>query len=225
MNADGSGQVRLTSNLADDRQARWSPDGRRIVFQSMRNQNSFGGLLTSSIYVMDTNGQNTTRLTTQPWPDTTPRYSPDGTTIVYVSRTGTAAGVGPGTLKLVNADGSNPRTAAATAEIAARLADVGNPSWSPDGAWIYFDGQIDARTYGVMALSADGRILKEITPRTVRAFYPTVSPGGRHLAFGAAVGPDGTMLEAERTDEQWAFSSPTWTAPHRRRWRNLRDSS
>jgi len=37
MNADGSGLVRLTRDLAEDSQPAWSPDGSKIIFSSSRN--------------------------------------------------------------------------------------------------------------------------------------------------------------------------------------------
>ncbi len=50
MNADGSGQSRLTYNDVDDFSPAWSPDGRRIAFFSERDGNP-------EIYVMNTAGE------------------------------------------------------------------------------------------------------------------------------------------------------------------------
>ena len=36
MNADGSDQIRLTTSPGIDRAPRWSPDGKRIVFETVR---------------------------------------------------------------------------------------------------------------------------------------------------------------------------------------------
>jgi dipeptidyl aminopeptidase/acylaminoacyl peptidase len=66
MNADGSGQTRLTNHIAHDTSPVFSPDGSRIAFVSNRDGNS-------EIYVMNANGTGVTRITNDPADD----YSPD----------------------------------------------------------------------------------------------------------------------------------------------------
>lgn len=50
MNADGSGQTRLTTDANDDGAAVWSPDGTKIAFQSLRNGVNY------QVYVMNADG-------------------------------------------------------------------------------------------------------------------------------------------------------------------------
>ncbi len=57
MNADGSTVRRLTRNGKSDARPRWSPDGRRVVFQSNRDGSN------EDIYVMDADGSAVNRLT------------------------------------------------------------------------------------------------------------------------------------------------------------------
>ena len=58
MNADGTGQTRLTNNVVSDLQSAWSPDGTKIAFQSTRDGNP-------EIYAMNADGTAPTRLTTR----------------------------------------------------------------------------------------------------------------------------------------------------------------
>jgi Tol biopolymer transport system component len=69
MNADGSGQTRLTDDLALDTNPIWSPDGTRIAFQSYRDGND-------EIYVMNADGSGQTRLTNSRREDHYPAWWP-----------------------------------------------------------------------------------------------------------------------------------------------------
>ena len=70
MNANGSGQTRLTNNDANDIFPAWSPDGSKIAFQSYRDGQA-------EIYVMNANGNGQTRLTNHDEYDGQPAWSPD----------------------------------------------------------------------------------------------------------------------------------------------------
>jgi Tol biopolymer transport system component len=69
MNADGSGETRITDNQADDTDPTWYPDGLRIAFVSDRDGNR-------EIYVMNADGGDQTRLTNNTDSDSTPAWSP-----------------------------------------------------------------------------------------------------------------------------------------------------
>ncbi len=101
MNADGSGQTRLTDSSADESGLAWSPDGTRIAFVSDRDGNS-------EIYVMNADGSDQTNLTNNPASEYTPSWSPDGARIAFHSdREGNID------VYVMNADGSDhPRRAA-----------------------------------------------------------------------------------------------------------------
>ena len=75
---DGSGVKRLTKTPGYDAEATVSPDGKTIVFTSMRD----GDL---DIYSMDRNGKNVKRLTDALGYDGGPFFSADGKQIVYRS--------------------------------------------------------------------------------------------------------------------------------------------
>ena len=78
MNADGSGQRRLTRNPARDMDPAWSPDGRRIAFDR-------GG--TQQIWLMNPDGSGQRSLTPAAgWRSRDPDWSPDGRKIAFGGR-------------------------------------------------------------------------------------------------------------------------------------------
>jgi uncharacterized repeat protein (TIGR01451 family) len=107
MNVDGSGQTRLTNNLAQDLEPGWSPDGTKIAFSSSRDGNS-------EIYTMNVDGSGQTRLTNDPGADGWPAWSPDGTKIAF-TRTSQ--------IWVMNADGSGQTNASPLSGT--------DPDWQP----------------------------------------------------------------------------------------------
>ena len=89
--ADGTGRRQLVSNAI---YVTWSPDGKRLLFESTRDGNS-------EIYVMDADGSNPVRLTHDPALDMAPRWSPDGSKIAFMSRRD-----GSPEIYLIGADGT-----------------------------------------------------------------------------------------------------------------------
>lgn len=113
MNADGSGQTRLTKNPARDEFPDWSPDGKKIAFVSGRDG-------TIDTYVMNADGTGQARLTTNPADDYRPAWSPDGSKIAFMAHRD-----GNTEIYVMNADGSSQTN------LTQNQADDWEPSWSP----------------------------------------------------------------------------------------------
>lgn len=79
---DGSAQPRrITSTAAAESGVAWSADGRRIAFSAKRDGDDEG-----QVYVLDlAGGGEATRVTDAPLGARTPKFSPDGTRILYVA--------------------------------------------------------------------------------------------------------------------------------------------
>jgi Tol biopolymer transport system component len=173
--ADGSGATNLTMDpRRNNWSPAWSPDGRRIAFASTRD----GGRM--SIWVMDEDGRNPTRVTRShgEYPD----WSPDGDRLVYAgSADGT--GTGPYDLWVVDADGlTDP------ARITTWAGGDFAPAWSPDGEWIAYQSDVMGR-FELWLVRPDGTGARAITPGE-DGVWPAWSPDGL-LAWS---GPNGVTV-------------------------------
>lgn len=122
---DGSELTNLTNNPAHDGNPFWSPDGKRIAFESDR-----AGL--TQIFVMDPNGPNVIQLTngeanhefksSNPW-------SPDGSMLVFTER---KTGEEKWMLYVMDTDGQNKTLLTPTPDLYSAV------SWSPEGKHIAY---------------------------------------------------------------------------------------
>ena len=165
MNADGTGQTRLTKNSMLDANPAWSPDGTRITFVSDRDDNP-------EIYVMNADGTGQTRLTNNSVGDWGPNWSPDGTRIAFYSYRD-----GKPDIYVMNADG--------TGQIRLTNDSAGDyvPDWSPDGTKIAF---FSTREGGaeIYVMNADGTGQTRLTNSSIMLnANPAWSPDGARIAF------------------------------------------
>ena len=120
-----SGVVRrLTTNAGYDSDARWSPDGRLIVFHSDRGASES---YHTQIFLMNADGTAPRELTQGPAKNSYPNWSPDGSRIAYLSERD-----GNRNIWIMNVDGSRPR------QITNSEGSVGEPTWTPDGGALVF---------------------------------------------------------------------------------------
>ena len=175
MNADGKNSKNLTLHLDDDTFPTWSPDGRKIAFESM--QVAVGMEAHSDIFVMDADGANRTNITQNPRAShRAPSWSPDGSKIAYAAvRNVNRADPWNANLDIfvMNADGTN----------SVRLTEDARfnwfPSWAPDGKRIAFvramhDDMTDCDIY---VINADGTGLTNLTQTPgVGEWYPSWKP-------------------------------------------------
>ena len=69
----------------NDTDPQWSPDGKRIAFVSNRTGKAFDEDRNTDVWVIDANGGPLTKISDHAEGDSSPRWSPDGSTIAFVS--------------------------------------------------------------------------------------------------------------------------------------------
>ena len=134
-NPDGINVRPLTIDA--DQNAAWSPDGRKLVFTSLRDEGQ-------EIYIMNSDGSGQTRLTHNPTPDYQPSWSPNGKSLVFVSERD-----GNPEIYVMKADGST------VTRLTYNEARDEWPVWSPDGSRIVFVSYMYG-TSEIIVMDADG---------------------------------------------------------------------
>ena len=189
-NLDGSGLTRLTKTDGYDAEAIVSPDGKRIVFTSMRS----GDL---DIYIMNHDGTGVRRLTTEVGYDGGPFFSWDGRRIVYRAyhpKTLEEIGEYRDLLKrnlikptraelfLMNVDGSQK----------IQITKNGAANWAPflhpNNREIVFSSNIhdpERRTFSLYTINVDGSGMKRITEGARFDSFPMVSKDGKRIVFAS----------------------------------------
>jgi Tol biopolymer transport system component len=188
-NADGSDLQRLTRYGVYTAEGTLSPDGKTIVFTSLKD----GDL---DIYTMNTDGSNVRRLTNTPGYDGGPFFSPDGKHIVYRAwhPRDTALAtyrellgqrlVRPNRMEIwiMDADGSQQHqiTSLGGANFA--------PYYTPDGKRIIFSSNYKnphSRNFDLYLVNIDGTGLEQVTNHPEFDGFPMFSPDGKKLVWAA----------------------------------------
>jgi len=153
------------------REAEWSPSGNRLAHIR------YIGVTFREIFVMDSSGQNSVRLTNNQVDDYHPAWSPDGSKIIYVSATHIANEMPDyfvHNIWVMDTKGTDKTQL--TWEYG-NYNGAYNPTWSPDGNQIaYVKGESFEKKneieiiYNLWMMDADGGNKRQLTGKVIETF-------------------------------------------------------
>ena len=193
--ADGSGAVNLTKSPGYDAEGAVSPDGKEIVFCSLRGAFPLEKLSAEDraryekapascgdLYVMAADGSNVRQLTKTPGYDGGPFFSPDGERIVW--RRFDASGMNADVFTMKR-DGSDVR----------QVTNFGCMSWAPffhpSGKYVIFTANKFGFDNFELFIAAEGKEPVRVTNTPGFDGLPVFSPDGKKLCWASGRTTDG----------------------------------
>lgn len=157
----------------------WSPDSAKIAFSATTNPDLVQGT-TADIHVLTLADGVVKKVVSQPGPDTNPRWSPDGKSLVFQSAMGKSVFFHTNSrLAVVPAEGGTPRSITDDFDENPQLID-----WKPDG--VYFGALQKTASHLFRVDPATARISRVSGPDDLMAGGFSFTTDGRKTAFLAS---------------------------------------
>ncbi|MDP1571429.1 MAG: S9 family peptidase [Vicinamibacterales bacterium] len=134
--ASGGTPRQLTNGQWNHNGVEWTPDGRSILFTSMRVADPDHQWRETDIYAVAVASGEIRQLTRRSGPDSNPAVSPDGTRVAYTGYDMTKDTWVDQKIYVMNIDGSNPRLVSGDWDRSPQ-----NMQWKADGSGLYFTAQ------------------------------------------------------------------------------------
>ncbi len=162
---------KLTDGTANDWFPSWSPDGRRLVFQTDRAGS--GGL---DLCVLEVKSRTSRCITSGRGIHASPAWSPDGRRIAFASNMD--GGPYQFDIYTIAPDGSDLR------RLTSHPAYECDPAWSPDSSRLAFTSAREG-SYDVFTINADGTNERRLTFESSAEGSAWWSPDGRRIVFAS----------------------------------------
>ncbi len=192
MTEPGLDLVRLTEDGGTDHHGVWSPNGDRIAFVSDRS-----GIF--QVWIMNADGTDPRQVTRGSMIHGWPRWSPDGSRLVYW---GYDPAADTSVVIVDSMDGADPIVLAQSDELLDR------PAWRPDGLHIAYAGQTEGN-WDVWVAAVDGSESYRLTSDDQMETNPLWSPDGSVIAYKVAPNKAYNLTVEQFMTFENGFESPT----------------
>ena len=212
MNADGTGQRRLTVVPGQALGGAWSPDGAQLAYSYLPAADGTDVEPLVQIHVMNADGTGDHVLATE-MPASDPAWSPDGSRIAFVGSEGDVYDI-----FVMNADGTGVEQL--TADPATDFAIT----WTPDGSALLYTSNPNG-DHDIMRFELSTKAITGVTTGPSNDYEPAISPDGTRIAFtsdrrgqnsydvwlAGIDGSDPTRLTVGTNEEVGDSYMPTWS--------------
>jgi pimeloyl-ACP methyl ester carboxylesterase len=182
---DGTGDVRLTTSIGDERDPSWSPEGRFLVYSK-----KLSTAANYELWIHDTFGtpgdpgddRDYALLQLPPASIFRPAWSPDGQSIAFVLTGGTYGANGRIATQGVRFNSGMVKTAGSFTILTDGTNICFDPTWSPDSQSLAFS----STQYGhkdIFQITATGQNSTRLTTANADNSNPSWSPDGSMIAF------------------------------------------
>ena len=169
----------VVTSPGDDEAPMFSPDGRKLLFQSTMTGRA-------KVFVANSDGSDTQQITTGDGDDENPSWSPDGKKIVFQSTRG-----GQGSdIYIVNADGTGLKALTNT-----KKKNVG-PRWSPRGDEMLYATNTEWPGWDIIVHDLKNNTAKVMTKGLASYTRPYWHPDGSGFLFSYGSGDDTNIYQA-----------------------------
>ena len=169
--------IRVTSGDFHVASFDWAPDGGSIVFERRPDPRINTGRVDGDIMVVDIATGNVRPIVTDGGVHSSPSFSPDGSTIAFVSTGSQPEPVGLGDVYVVPATGGTPRKLADTPDRSASIT-----GWSKDGRSVYVFESVRTERH-LLALPVDGSPPRQLTRGDGVHGSPSLAVDADRMAF------------------------------------------
>jgi dipeptidyl aminopeptidase/acylaminoacyl peptidase len=167
--ATGGTPRQLTSGDWNHNGVEFTPDGKEILFTSLRIPEAEYAWRESDIYAINVATSAIRQLTTRKGQDTGPQVSPDGKLVAYTGNDWSKDTWRDSKIYVMNIDGTNPRLVSGEWDRSPQ-----NIQWKADGTGLYFTAQ-DAGSQNLYTLPMAGTRADAVQPVTSGAQMLTVT--------------------------------------------------
>jgi dipeptidyl aminopeptidase/acylaminoacyl peptidase len=164
INVESKEKKRLTEGAFSIDSAEWSPDGKWLAFARTTNgshESPFAELApdrNSDLYIISADGGQARQLTTNPAPDSNPRWSPDGKWLAYTASNDAKSWTSKSEIMVIAAEGGAPRNL--TKDF---FESAGNGlTFSQDGKSVYFNTGVGMYSH-IFTVPVSGGNISQLT--------------------------------------------------------------